>query len=180
MFDTDQKTSCPLGNRDVLYCCKSCDFDDLPSELASVSGLDIHYVNIVSLPKNLEKIEDLICKLQNKIDVICISETRTNPNKKVVNIRGYNFFCNNSRTKSGGVDIYILNTLKCFKVLNIHINLVGSEDVWVEMQLASKEKFIICCVCRHPLQHYHMFAKAFGGTICDHKTSSNLCHFWQF
>ena len=37
------------------------------------------------------------------------------------------------------------------------------------MQLASKEKFIIGCAYRHPLQDYNMFAEAFRGTICNPK-----------
>ena len=44
------------------------------------------------------------------------------------------------------------------------MNLVGCEDKWIEIHLASKDKFIIGCVYRHPQQNYHMFAELFCGT----------------
>ena len=79
-----------------LICCES-GVEDLSSQLASVLGLNLCHVNIVSLSKNFEKYRKPNMCIQNKLDVICISETSINPNNlKAVNITGYNFFCHNS------------------------------------------------------------------------------------
>lgn len=57
----------------------------------------------VSLPKNIDKLEEFLDNFSRKIDVICISETRLN-NAKLNNviIPGYHLYYCNSKTMAGG------------------------------------------------------------------------------
>ena len=56
-------------------------------------NLIICHVNIVSLNKNIDKLEEFLNKFSHLPDIVCVSETRTNEmNIKNNNIPGYNFF----------------------------------------------------------------------------------------
>ena len=66
---------------------------------------------MVSLVKNIEKLEEFLNKFSRKPEIICISETRTNDkNIHSVSLPGYSFYSNNSSTKADGVGIYVVDS----------------------------------------------------------------------
>ena len=57
------------------------------------------HVNIVSLSKNIDKLEEFLNKFTGKIDIICISETRwTDAKLNSATIPGYQIYCCNSKS----------------------------------------------------------------------------------
>ena len=95
------------------------EIDDLTKHFKSncngLIGLTICHLNMISLVKNIEKLEDFLDNFAPKPDIICISETRTNAsNVELVSLPGYNFFCNHSNTKAGGAGVYVVESLKSY------------------------------------------------------------------
>ena len=69
--------------------------------------------NIRSLSKNLNLLEELLCSLDLKLDLLGITETKLGEKSiSNVNIKGYNFFHTDSPTNAGGAALYIANNLK--------------------------------------------------------------------
>ena len=57
---------------------------------SDAKSFSVLYCNIRSLPKNLNLLEELLCSLDSKLDILRITETK-------VNIKGYNFFHTDSQ-----------------------------------------------------------------------------------
>ena len=66
-------------------------------------------INVRSLTKNLNKLEDLINTISHLPDLVAISETKLSDNSNVnqVWLSGYDFVNSNSDTSAGGVGLYI-------------------------------------------------------------------------
>ena len=68
--------------------------------------------NIRSLPKNLNLLEEILCSLDSKIDILGITETKLREKSiSDVNIEGYNFYHTDSTTNAGGATLYITSNL---------------------------------------------------------------------
>ena len=79
---------------------------------------------MVSLVKNIKKLEEFLNKFSRKPDIICISETRTNDkNIRLVAVPGYSFYSNNSSTKAGEVGICVVDSFNCHEITNLRLNL---------------------------------------------------------
>ena len=99
-------------------------------------------------------------------DILCLSETRTKQHNVVgVNLPGYSYYSNNCPTKAGGSKVYVINSLKCSKILNLRIKLAGCEDVRVEILLFSKILLTVGSVYRHPWKNCEKFENAFRNNI---------------
>ena len=109
------------GNQDKTSCLKF-GVDELVADsiaLPASNRITICHLNMVSLVKNIEKLEKFLNEFSRKPEIICISKTRTNDkNIHSVALPGYSFYSNNSFTKAGGVDIMLL-TLCIVKKLQI-------------------------------------------------------------
>ena len=122
-FSANSRKKCPWGIQDYSICCTYDGVDDIDKTSNSLPNLSICHVNIVSLNKNIDKLEEFLNKFSHLPDIICVSETRTNEvNVKNINIPGYNFFFNNSSTRAGGAGIYIIDSLTCRELLSFRMN----------------------------------------------------------
>ena len=89
MMTENEKTSClKFGVDEVVV-----DSIALPAS----NGMTICHLNMVSLVKNIEKLEEFLNKFSRKPDIICISETRTNDK----NIHSVQFLPTNLNVKPG-------------------------------------------------------------------------------
>ena len=78
-----------------------------------VKSFSILHCNIRSLSKTLNLLEELLCSLVSKLDILGITETKLGEKSiSNFNIRGYNFFHTDSTTNAGGAALYIANDLK--------------------------------------------------------------------
>ena len=78
------------------------------------------HINIVSLSKNLDKLNLFISQLSKKMDIVCISETRLKDHKiKYVQLPGYDFFFHNSDKAAGGAAIYVNKSLQANEIYSL-------------------------------------------------------------
>ena len=88
-------------------------------------------MNVRSLNKNLNKIDDLLELLSWSQEMIVVSEIKLkNINYNFISIKNYHFHSSNSPTNSGGNGIY----LKTSKNYKIRPDLCLVEDIWVEIK----------------------------------------------
>ena len=82
-------------------------FNKLPVN-SDAKSCSILYCNIRSLSKNLNLLEELLCSLDSKLDILGITETALGEKSiSNVNITSYNFFHTDSPTNAGGAALYI-------------------------------------------------------------------------
>ena len=117
-----------------------------------VKSFSILHCNIRSLSKNLNLLEELLCSLDSKLDILGITETKLGEKSiSNVNIRGYNFFHTDSPTNAGGAALYIANDLKAVPRHDIKFDLALVESCWAEIDTGEhKKKMIIGCIYKHP------------------------------
>ena len=111
----------------------------------------IVHVNIVSLDKHFNDLQLFLDRFSNKVEVLCISETRLTPrNMNYCNLPGYTLYHYNSDTHAGGFAICVSNDIKCRQLSQIKVKADECEDVWVELNLDNNETLIVGSVYRHP------------------------------
>ena len=127
MFTVDQR--CVLINRHD--CCYKSIYSILYQRSylnAASNDLFICRVNILSLSKNIDKLEEFLEKCTRKIDIICISQKMLTESKlKSVTIPGYQMYCCNFKSIARDAAIYVANLLIAQQQNE------GCEDVWVEI-----------------------------------------------
>ena len=96
-------------------------YDDYlsPSKLSKVvtnttdNDFILLHFNVRSLPKNKDKIEEMISDSNRLPHAIAIFETKLKEESTInVNLPGYRFFRNNSPTPAGGVRLYLKEPLQ--------------------------------------------------------------------
>ena len=102
------------------------------------------HLNVRSLNKNVNKIDELLITLLYSSHVIIISETKLKKkNYNTTFIKNYCFHSIDFITNSGGIGIYLHNSLN-YKIrpdLRLNKNLV--EDIWVEIKSDNDNKSYI-------------------------------------
>ena len=77
---------------------------------AKQKGLSLLHCNTRSLCKNVSLLHDILLTVETRPDIIAISETKIKENSYAnINLSGYNFVNTNSKSKAGGVGLYIAN-----------------------------------------------------------------------
>ena len=70
------------------------------------NGFSIMHCNICSLTKNLSLLQDILLTMKETPNVIAISETKLNENRRMnIDIPGYTFLDTNSKSAAGGVGL---------------------------------------------------------------------------
>ena len=127
----------------------------------------ILYCNIRSLSKNLNLLEELLCSLDFKLDILGITETKLSEKSlSNVNIEGYNFFHTDSLTNAGGAALYIANNLKVIPRPDIKFDLELVESCWVQIDAGKNNKtLIIGCIYKHPTCNLEQFRNQLSNII---------------
>jgi len=94
------------------------------------------HVNIRSLNKNFERLEELLLKLGKKPD---ISETKLK-SKFNTYLKGYSFVQNNYNTNAGEVGFFVKDTLDFKNTNDFNINVIDCEEIWVQIKFKNTEK----------------------------------------
>ena len=115
---------------------------------SDAKSFSILHCNIRSLSKNLNLLEELLCSLDSKLDILGITETKLGEKSiSNVNIKGYNFFHTDSPTNAGGAALYIGNILKAVPRPDIKFDVELVESCWAEIDAGEgKRKIIIGCI----------------------------------
>ena len=101
---------------------------------SDAKSFSILHCNVRSLSKNLNLLEELLCSLDSKLDILGITETKLGEKCICnVNIKGYNFFHTDSPTNAGGADLYIANNLQAVPRPDIKFDVALVESCWAEI-----------------------------------------------
>ena len=180
-----QNNNLPLGSlvdSDEPYSSLK-DVNDKLGSLNCNKKLLVLHLNIDSLVKNLDEIKSLINKLNQKPDIICVTETRLHDKKikwqsKLVKIDNYSLpelNYDNSPTPAGGAAIYIHDSLKQFikHKPELRLDVPECESVFFEvsnLQITSKKAvektLLVGCIYRHP-RRSQMSTSTFTDRLCE-------------
>ena len=121
-------------------------------------GFSIFHCNIRSLEKNKALLHDILSTVKSVPDIIAISETKINENTSAnLNIPGYAFVNVNSKTRAGGVGMYVSNELEFSRRNDLDISDDGIESCWIELARTAQKNVVIGCVYRHPKGNRELF-----------------------
>ena len=116
----------------------------------------IFHLNIASLSKHKDELENVLSVLNYKFEIIGISKTKIRygmPPTYDINIKGYNTFSTPTESETGGTLIYIADHLNYKIRKDIALLVYKSnelESVFIEIINPSK-KYILCgCIYTHP------------------------------
>ena len=137
-------------------CSQYFSFNKLNTSLNTLTNrsksISLFLCNIRSLPKNLCLLEDFICSLDVKPDILAVSETKLN-SKTVINIDipRYQFFHTDSETAAGGAGLYVSNNLHALCRPDIKFKMPLVESCWCEIIIGkNKSNIIVGCIYKHP------------------------------
>ena len=100
---------------------------------AGPKAISMFHCNIRSLQKNLAFLEDFLYSLDERPEILAITETRLNANSVCyVDLLNYELYHTDSPSSAGGSAIYITNTLKSIPRRDIKFNMQLVESCWVE------------------------------------------------
>ena len=123
------------------------------------------HLNTRSLPKNHDKLEELLNELETRPELISISETKlSSRNVSNINIAGYDFFHIDSPTNADGGGLYIKNSLKYRLRKDLNFLHPNCEDIWVEIE-SKKRNIIISTIYRHPNSDMTLFQNKLYETL---------------
>ena len=140
--------------------------------LSSLGGGKFFHQNVRGLLQNIDKVKILL-KDYPKIDILTISETHINSNSyndniELYKIPGYTFINRNRRKgKSGGVGMYISDTLKWERRDDLEDPLL--EATWIEIFQKSTKSFLLGTMYRPPAGSKYLLNKF--NTLLDHMLS---------
>ena len=124
--------------------------------------LSVLYLNIRSIAKNKNILEECLHELNCCLDILAISETKLNKNNvNLASIENYSIVYSNSSSNAGRVAIYILNNLKFTRREDLEFNSSDSENVFVEITLHSKKVIIFGLIYRRPRNSFSEFQDKF-------------------
>ena len=132
---------------------------------APLHDILVCHINIVSLPKNFEKIKDFLKAFTRLPEVICFSETRINQKFNKLSLDGYTFYNYNSHSKAGGAGIFVSDKLHCLHLATVKIKSENCEDVWIKVTTRYNNSLIIGSGYRHPRHDITKFQEAFMNII---------------
>ena len=118
------------------------------NKVSSKRGFKMLFLNIVSLPKNIDEIRCSLSK--GHIDLIAFNETRLDStiNDDLMHVTRYDLIRKDRSRNGGGVCIYLRNTIN-YKIRN---DLVSSnvEAICIEIIKPQSKPFLVATIYRPP------------------------------
>ena len=120
------------GVDDIHFSDKLCSIESLNKLYGTRNDLFLLHINICSLSKNFEDLEEIISQLDKSPEIIALSETRLKTDN-THHIKGYTFIQTNSTTNAGGVGAYIKENINFSIKHDLKLNASHTEDIWIEV-----------------------------------------------
>ena len=121
------------------------------------------HINTRGLKKNFEKLVEFMTQLGKLPEIIAISKTKLCSEFKM-QLQGYTFIQNYSKTNAGGVAMFIKETLTFQSLNKYQLNTEGCEDLWITVNINNTKK-IFEVLYRHPQNDFTKFSKSFELTL---------------
>ena len=114
--------------------------------------LALYHVNTDSLDKHFDDLRTVLANVDIAWDIIGISEIgeQLGGFKCNIDLDGYHFIKQNSKTKKGGVGLYVDNKLDHFERDDLRMQDDLFETVWVEIVNRKSKNALCCCAYHHP------------------------------
>ena len=129
-----------------------CSAEYFGKRYVNINKFVILHVNVRSLTKNFEKLEQLIMDINVFPDIIAVSETKLKRSMALPHLPGCNFVECDSETNAGGVGLFIKLNYSFNVVNSLKLEANHCEDVWVEVKLLNSDSSVVGAIYRHP--HY--------------------------
>ena len=114
-----------------------------------VEDLKIFHLNIRSFPRNVNSLHTYLGTINQKFDVICLSETWLNEGRFIENcFLDYNHFYSKrpaNKPFGGGCAIFVNKKFNCSELIHLSCNLEHIECVFVEISYQNKKIINGCC-----------------------------------
>ena len=154
--DTDELLSPTVNSK--YYNIKN--FNSIRPDKSSSFG--IFHVNIASLNKHFDDLQELLSRLTYEFDIIGISEHKISKDKLPSNniiLPGYDeFIFEPTGTTHGGTGFYIKNGIDYIERTDLKLNIPSVvEAMFVEIILPDRKNLIIGCIYRHPSESIREF-----------------------
>ncbi|XP_065654555.1 uncharacterized protein LOC136081185 [Hydra vulgaris] len=156
--------------------CKYYDTTEYNKAISIDSKTYLH-VNISSLTYYLDDLKLLLSLMNNKPNIIAISETRLNCNitlRTDIALNGYVFKHTDSHSNKGGTIVYIKSELN----YNLRSDLIIQnnkelESTFIEILLPSEKNIIVGCIYCHPCMSTSEFNITYIQTLLDKLSLEN-------
>ena len=137
--------------------------NDFQNKYAQSNDFFLLHINIRSINKNLERLEELLVELGKLPDIIAISETKLQAKFNFC-LNGYNFIQNNSSTKAGGVGMFIKNHINYTVTDEYNLNCFGCEEMWIKINMNHSTK-VFSVLYRHPKSNLVQFSESLENSL---------------
>ena len=127
---------------------------------------NIFHTNINGLESKLDNLYEFISGASNKIDIVALTETSEKEDNGFignVEIDGYQKFHTASKTSKGGggggggTAIYVNKYFDSFERIDLGINSLGCESMWIEIKNNRSTNIVIASIYRHPHNNFYEF-----------------------
>ena len=126
----------------------------------------ILHLNIRSIQKNLNKLQQFLCEIDFLPDVIALSEIWVSETSFFKpNLNGYEYVFESSKNKAGGVALFIKDSINYSLRNDLKFNSFMCENLWIELWSSKSKKEIIGVIYRHPSHDFSDFQLAFEKTL---------------
>ena len=132
--------------------CKYFDLNSFKVNKEDNKIFSLIHLNIASLEKHKEELENILSMLNFKFDVIGITETKIKkgivPNYNV-NIKGYQYYSTPTESDKGGAMLYIANQHVCKPRVDLDTIVYKSyalESIFTEIIIPNKKNIVLCYV----------------------------------
>ena len=147
-------------------------------------SLSFLHINIRSLNKNKSQLEELMSSYNIIPDIIGISETKINKktNTNFLSITGYNFHSVDSMLNSGGVGVYIKDSIVYSIRQDLNFKSVSYESIWLEISVVvnckNNKNILVGLIYRHPGTSIPDFSKKFSDFLLENVNNyKDICIF---
>ena len=164
--------------------CKYYEIEELSrlfSETPNDNSLKLFHLNISSLPKHIDSLENLLSSSKINFDVIAISETRISSNNMCAHnlaLDNYSFEYCPTESSAGGSGIYIRNDHSYISRPDLNINKSCQvESTFIEVSLPKKSNIIVGCIYRHHNMKLNEFNEYFLNPLLEKLSKENKSTF---
>ena len=106
--------------------------------------LSLFHFNIRSLSENFDVLNEFICSLNSRPDIIGLTETKLNKNSNDnTDLLGYKFYHRDSLSAAGGAALYVTKTISSEERKYIKFQMDQVESCWAEIHTNNSSKITI-------------------------------------
>ena len=133
--------------------------------------------NIRSLTKNFESfISCYLSPIPESISVIGFCETHlTSDTESQYQLPGFKLFTNNNESNSGGIALYIRESLKGSVITDLSVSKPHCESLFIDIQTGSKNTCTVGVIYRRPENNFKRFLPELSNLLNHNKVNNKSC-----